>query len=342
MAVNSTDLLVINRSGTNYKVSWDTLKTDAAYTLPIAAAAALGGVKVGANLSIDSGGKLSANLPGALVYKGTADLTGTAPGTKASGDVYVNTTAGALDASWNGLTGTASIGEMVLFDGTKWDIVGNGGAAGVTKVTGSAPVVVGGTASIPDITVSAATKTVPGLMSAADKTKLDGISAAAAPGTVTAVTATTPLHVTNGTTTPALTVDTASTTAKGVVQLANAAAVTNGTAGLVVTADQLKATNDAVATATAGGLADAPAGASAGTRQFVRQVVTAGAPGALTQTKSWAEVSVANASRTQAGIAEIATESEITTGTDDVRFISPLGAKTTLMPYNISTLTVLP
>lgn len=341
MAVNSTDLLVINRAGTNYKVSWDTLKTDAAYTLPTAAAAVLGGVKVGANLSIDSGGKLSANLPGALIYKGTADLTGTAPGSAAKGDVYVNTKAGTVGV-WTGLTGTASIGEMVLFDGTKWDIVGNGGAAGVTKVTGSAPVVVGGTASIPDITVSAATKTVPGLMSAADKTKLDGISAAAAPGTVTAVTATTPLHVTNGTTTPALTVDTASTTAKGVVQLANAAAVTNGTAGLVVTADQLKATNDAVATATAGGLADAPAGGSAGTRQFVRQVVTAGAPGALTQTKSWAEVSVANASRTQAGIAEIATESEITTGTDDVRFISPLGAKTTLMPYNISTLTVLP
>lgn len=341
MAVNSTDLLVINRAGTNYKVSWDTLKNDAAYTLPTAAAAVLGGVKVGANLSIDSGGKLSANLPGALVYKGTTDLTGTAPGSPAKGDVYVNTKAGTI-GGWTGLTGTATVGEMVLFDGTKWDIVGNGGNVGVTKVTGSAPVVVGGTASIPDITVSAATKTVPGLMSAADKTKLDGISASAAPGTVTAVTATTPLHVTNGTTTPALTVDTASTTAKGVVQLADAAAVTAGTAGRVVTADQLKATNDAVATATAGGLADAPAGASAGTRQFVRQVVTAGAPGALTQTKSWAEVSVANASRTQAGIAEIATESEITTGTDDTRFISPLGAKTTLMPYNISTLTALP
>ena len=342
MAVASTDVLVINRAGTNYKVSWQTLKDDTAYTLPTAAAGTLGGVKVGANLAIDSGGILSANLPGALIYKGTTNLTGTAPGTKAAGDVYVNNTAGAIDSSWNGLSGTATVGEMVLYDGTKWDIVGNGGAAGVTKVTGTAPVVIGGTAQQPDVTVSTATTTTAGLLSAADKTKLDGIATGAATGTVTAVTATTPLHVTNGTTTPALTVDTATTSASGVVQLADAAAVTSGTAGRVVTADQLKATNDAIATASGGGLADAPDGATTGTRQYVRQVVTGGSTGSLTQTKSWAQVTVASATRTIAGIAEVATESEITTGTDDTRFISPLGAKTTLMPYDISTLTVLP
>jgi len=338
MAVTSTDLLVVNRAGTNYKVAWQTLKDDTAYTLPTAAAGTLGGVKVGTGLQIDGGGVLSANLPGALTYRGTRDLTAAPPTTPAQGDVYVNNKAGTIAAGWTGLTGTATLGEMVLWDGTKWDIVGNGGAAGVTAVTGTAPVVVGGTAQRPDITVSAATPTNPGLLSAADKTKLDGIAAAAQPGTVTAVTATSPINVTTGTTTPALTIDDATTTGKGVVQLAANTDVTAGTAGRVVTADQLKATNDAVALATAGGLADAPDGTADGTKQYVRQVVRAG----TTNTKSWAEVSVAAATRTKAGIVEIATEAEITAGTDDTRVISALGAKTTLMPYNISTLTVLP
>jgi hypothetical protein len=338
MAVQSTDLLVVNRTGTNYKVAWQTLKDDAAYTLPNAAAGTLGGVKVGTGLQIDGGGVLSASLPGALTYKGTRDLTAAPPTTPAVGDVYVNNKAGTVNAGWTGITGTTTLGEMVLWDGTKWDIVGNGGAAGVTAVTGTAPVVVGGTAQRPDITVSAATTTTPGLLSAADKTKLDGIAVASQPGTVTTVTASSPIHVTTATTTPALTIDDATTAAKGVVQLADGAAVTAGTAGRVVTADQLKATNDAVALATAGGLADAPDGTADGTKQYVRQVVRVG----TANTKSWAEVTVANATRTKAGVAEIATESEITAGTDDTRFITPLGAKTTLMPYNISTLTVLP
>jgi hypothetical protein len=338
MAVQSTDLLVVNRTGTNYKVAWQTLKDDAAYTLPVAAGGTLGGVKVGTGLQIDGGGVLSANLPGALTYRGTRDLTAAPPTAPAVGDVYVNNKAGTIAAGWTGLTGTATLGEMVLWDGTKWDIVGNGGAAGVTAVTGTAPVVVGGTAQRPDITVSAATPTTAGLLTAADKTKLDGIAAAAQPGTVTTVTASSPLHVTTATTTPALTIDDASVTAKGVVQLADGAAVTAGTAGRVVTADQLKATNDAVALATSGGLPDAPDGTADGTKQYVRQVVRAG----TANTKTWAEVVVAQATRTSAGIAEIATESEITAGTDDARFITPKGAKTTLMPYDISTLTVLP
>jgi hypothetical protein len=338
MAVQSTDLLVVNRTGTNYKVAWQTLKDDAAYTLPVAAGGTLGGVKVGTGLQIDGGGVLSANLPGALTYRGTRDLTAAPPTAPAQGDVYVNNKAGTIAAGWTGLTGTATLGEMVLWDGTKWDIVGNGGAAGVTAVTGTAPVVVGGTAQRPDISVSAATPTTDGLLTAADKTKLDGIAVASQPGTVTTVTASSPIHVTTATTTPALTIDDATTAAKGVVQLADGAAVTAGTAGLVVTADQLKATNDAVALATAGGLPDAPDGTADGTKQYVRQVVRAG----TANTKSWAEVTVANATRTKAGVAEIATESEITAGTDDSRFITPLGAKTTLMPYNISTLTVLP
>ena len=46
----------------------------------------------------------------------------------------------------------------------------------------------------------------------------------------------------------------ASTTVKGLVQLADATAITAGTAGLVVDAAQLKVVNDAIATATGGGI----------------------------------------------------------------------------------------
>lgn len=366
MAVQSTDLLVVNRTGTNYKVAWSTLKADAAFTLPTAAAATLGGVKVGTNLTIDGGGVLSANLPGALVYKGTTDLTGTAPAGPASGHVYVNTAAGTVGASWTGINGkTATVGEMVLWDGAKWDIVGNGGAAGVTRVTGTAPVVVGGTAQQPDITVSAASTTAAGLLSAADKTKLDGIAAAAQPGTVTTVTASSPLHVTTATTTPALTIDDATGTAKGVVQLADAAAVTAGTAGRVVDAAQLKVVSDAVATAVGGGVttingtAPITVTGTGNTRTVAIGNATNTAVGAMrlatdaeasagtletvaVNPKQLAGVTIPQATRTAAGKAEIATESEITTGTDDTRFISPLGAKTTLMPYDISSLTALP
>jgi hypothetical protein len=71
MALQTTDLFVVNRAGTSYKVDYDTIKKDLAYTLPTASGSVIGGVKVGSNLAIAADGTLSANLPGALVYKGT-------------------------------------------------------------------------------------------------------------------------------------------------------------------------------------------------------------------------------------------------------------------------------
>jgi hypothetical protein len=57
-------------------------------------------------------------------------------------------------------------------------ISASGGAAGVTSVTGTAPIVSSG-GTTPDISISAATTSAAGSMSAADKTKLDGIAAGA-------------------------------------------------------------------------------------------------------------------------------------------------------------------
>ena len=72
---------------------------------------------------------------------------------------------------------------------TKKIQVGNlpgGTGGGVTAVTGTAPITSSGGAT-PDIGITAATTSAAGSMSAADKTKLDGIAAGAQVGTVTSV-----------------------------------------------------------------------------------------------------------------------------------------------------------
>lgn len=72
---------------------------------------------------------------------------------------------------------------------TKKIQVGNlpgGTGGGVTAVTGTAPITSSGGAT-PDIGITAATTSAAGSMSAADKTKLDGIAAGAQVGTVTNV-----------------------------------------------------------------------------------------------------------------------------------------------------------
>lgn len=66
-------------------------------------------------------------------------------------------------------------------------LVGSGAAAsGVTSVSGTAPIVSSG-GSTPAISISAATTGAAGSMSAADKSKLDGIAAGAQVNTVTSV-----------------------------------------------------------------------------------------------------------------------------------------------------------
>jgi hypothetical protein len=113
----------------------------------------------------------------------------------------------------------------------------------------------------------------------------------------------------------------ASTTLKGIVQLANAAAITAGTAGLVVDAAQLKAA--------------APADASDTVKGIVRLATTAEATaGTLTTvaiTPAQLKVySPADASEAVKGIVELATAAETTTGTDATRAVHPAGLKVEL------------
>jgi hypothetical protein len=147
------------------------------YVLPAATAAALGGVKTGTGIAIAADGTISANLPGALIYRGTYNLTTAPPATPAQGDVYVSTTAGTVATGWTGIAGgTTAAGDMVLWDGAKWDRVGSSGS-GVTSITGTVPIKIGGTAAAPDVQITDATTTVSGAMSATDKVKLDGLTA---------------------------------------------------------------------------------------------------------------------------------------------------------------------
>jgi hypothetical protein len=91
----------------------------------------------------------------------------------------------------------------------------------VTSVTGTAPIVSSG-GNTPAISISAATTVAAGSMSAADKTKLDGIAAGATAntGTVTGVTGTAPI-VSSGGTAPAISISAATTVAAGSMSAAD-------------------------------------------------------------------------------------------------------------------------
>jgi hypothetical protein len=171
MALQAGDLFVVNRAGTSYKLDYTALQAALAYTLPQASGTVVGGIKVGANLAIATDGTLSANLPGALIYKGTIAANAAPPTSPASGDVWILSSAGTITgAGWGTLVGTAvNAGDMLIYAGTKWDHVGStAGTGGVTGVTGTAPVTVTGTAGAPVVGVSAATTGTAGVVQLAD------------------------------------------------------------------------------------------------------------------------------------------------------------------------------
>lgn len=147
----------------------------------------------------------------------------------------------------------------------------------VASVSGLAPIQVSDPQGWPVVSISPASAGGPGSMSAAHYTKLEGIAENAnnytlpvatdlvlggvkvdntsitvdpdgtlhavgvgGGGSVTLVSGVAPVSVTNGTTTPQISVADASTSVKGVVRLASAQDITDGTSGRVVDAAQLK------------------------------------------------------------------------------------------------------
>lgn len=74
-------------AGANIQIDGNTISaTDTIYTLPIASANTLGGVKIGANLSIDDVGVLSADAQPAILYNSTGQNTDGAMTQKAATD----------------------------------------------------------------------------------------------------------------------------------------------------------------------------------------------------------------------------------------------------------------
>jgi hypothetical protein len=107
-------------------------------------------------------------------------------------------------------TGKAN-GNVLMWDSVagQWEAAAPA-AAGVASVSGTAPIASSGGAT-PDISIAAASASTAGSMSAADKTKLDGITAGAA---VASVTGTAPI-VSSGGTSPAISITAATTSADG-------------------------------------------------------------------------------------------------------------------------------
>ena len=198
MAVQNDDLLLVQRGTQPFRETTANLATfvnseitsgGAGADVPTASASVQGVVRVGNNLTIDGNGILDAIIPSGLEFQGVWNQTDVVP---ATGDLIVgnffiwNGANGATlnNAAW----GTANSQTVNSSDRLMWALGDNFqiiplavGGGGIQAVTGAAPIVVDSTTDPdqPEVSITAATTGAAGSMSAADKTKLDGISAGA-------------------------------------------------------------------------------------------------------------------------------------------------------------------
>jgi hypothetical protein len=140
--------------------------------LPIATTTSLGGVIVGSGLDVAADGTLSVAME-IVELLGSADPTIAAPAATI-GNAYIANAAGVADASWTGIAGKEiAAGDILLFDGLNWIHNQAQSIQGVLSVTGVAPVVIGGTAEAPEISVAVATATTTGVASFGDGLAID-------------------------------------------------------------------------------------------------------------------------------------------------------------------------
>jgi hypothetical protein len=102
----------------------------------------------------------SIDLNGQEIRNAALQQLGSAPGSPGIGRIYFDTT----------------LGKARIYDGTDWINVGEGA---ITNVLGSGAISVSVTDGVATVSIAAATASVPGTMSAADKSKLDGVEAGA-------------------------------------------------------------------------------------------------------------------------------------------------------------------
>ena len=193
MSVQNSDLMLVQRGNQPYRTTAEELSTKIrndidvsgpGKDIPIASASQLGVIRVGTNLSIDANGVLEAIVPAGLEYMGLWTNVNTPPPATASGQFWIWDGGNGLTLT-NPLWGTANgdtvnDGDRIFYDGTSFEVVPGGGAGGgIQSVTGTAPIVIGGDAENPNVSITAASGSSEGSMSSAHWTKLEGIQAGA-------------------------------------------------------------------------------------------------------------------------------------------------------------------
>jgi hypothetical protein len=150
--------------------AWVRAAADA--VLPVATATVLGGVKIGTGIDVTADGVISLAID-VVELLGSADPTAAAPAATI-GNAYIANASGVADASWTGIAGSEiAAGDILLYDGTNWIHNRANDQTGVLSVTGVAPVVIGGTAATPEISVAVATATTTGVASFGDGLAID-------------------------------------------------------------------------------------------------------------------------------------------------------------------------
>ena len=216
-SLQATDLLLVQRGQQSYKFSASDLlaQIDTEVSAPTELSdltdVDTSGVSDNQFLQYDSAsGKwlpVTLDMPNALEFKGVVDATvgSSAPENPQSGDIWVNSGAGNVDASWTGANGSAVVGgEFIVYNGdTGWQVLGRAeNPIGVTTLTVQNGIkeAAGSTANDKIIELDTdwldaryaaidhvhpnATSTTDGFMSSLDKVKLDAATASATANTL--------------------------------------------------------------------------------------------------------------------------------------------------------------
>ena len=127
-----------SKTNDNFAELYTTIDGMTSYSLPVATAAVLGGVKVGSGLSVTNGGVLSASVVNELTDLGIADgsngqvLTTNGQGTFSFQTPVTSTNLNALtDVT---LTSPLLVNQVIKYNGTEW--VNGTGTAGATNLDG--------------------------------------------------------------------------------------------------------------------------------------------------------------------------------------------------------------
>ena len=216
-ALQSTDLLLVQRGQQSYKFAASDLlaQIDTEISAPTALSDLTDvdttGVEDNQFLQFDqASGKwlpVTLDMPNALEFKGVIDATvgSSAPDSPEAGDIWVNSGAGSVDASWTGASGSSVVGgEFIVYNGdTGWQVLGRAeNPIGVTTLTVQNGIkeAAGSTANDKIIELDQdwlnarysgidhvhdlASSTQNGFMSSLDKIKLDAATASATANTL--------------------------------------------------------------------------------------------------------------------------------------------------------------